>query len=50
MLRKEKCMDAYGINTVLNIGANVGQFVETIRRAVPQAMMYSFEPLKECYA
>lgn len=38
------------INTVLDIGANEGQFATEIRNILPQAHIYSFEPLKECFA
>ncbi len=38
-----------GINTVLDIGANVGQFAKLIHKVLPTAMIYSFEPLGECY-
>lgn len=37
------------IKTVLDIGANVGQFATNIREQLPEAQIYSFEPLKECY-
>lgn len=37
------------IKTVLDIGANTGQFAEMIRVVLPDAMLYSFEPLEECY-
>ena len=37
------------INTVLDIGANVGQFAKEIREKIPHAQVYSFEPLKECF-
>jgi FkbM family methyltransferase len=38
------------IQTVFDIGANVGQFAQEIRAALPQASIYSFEPLSECYS
>ncbi|HVU06284.1 MAG TPA: FkbM family methyltransferase [Candidatus Paceibacterota bacterium] len=38
-----------GIKTVLDIGANTGQFAEEIRSVLPDAFIYSFEPLKDCY-
>ena len=38
-----------GINTILDIGANVGQFATEIRSKLPNAQIYSFEPLKECF-
>jgi FkbM family methyltransferase len=36
------------IKTVLDIGANVGQFAHSIHELLPDAMIYSFEPLPEC--
>ena len=38
------------IRTVFDIGANVGQFAMEIREELPQAQIYSFEPLQECFA
>ncbi|CAG0936778.1 2-O-methyltransferase NoeI [Thermoflexales bacterium] len=35
--------------TVLDIGANVGDFAFTIRPLLPDAQIYSFEPLPDCY-
>ena len=37
------------IHTVLDIGANTGQFAQMIHRLVPDAAILSFEPLKDCY-
>jgi FkbM family methyltransferase len=37
------------IQTVLDIGANTGHFATFINGIIPQAQIYSFEPLKECY-
>lgn len=37
------------IHTVFDIGANVGQFASQIHRVLPDAMLYSFEPLEDCY-
>ncbi len=37
------------IQTVFDIGANVGQFATEIRAELPDAQIYSFEPLSECY-
>jgi FkbM family methyltransferase len=37
------------IRTILDIGANVGQFAAQIHRVLPDAMIYSFEPLADCY-
>ena len=35
--------------TILDIGANTGQFASTISAMMPTAMLYSFEPLPDCY-
>lgn len=37
------------INTVLDIGANTGQFARLIHEVLPAAIIYSFEPLEDCY-
>jgi FkbM family methyltransferase len=37
------------IKTVFDIGANTGQFAINISRILPEARIYSFEPLKGCY-
>jgi FkbM family methyltransferase len=38
------------IKTVLDIGANDGEFARHIRQVLPKARIYSFEPLEECFA
>jgi FkbM family methyltransferase len=38
-----------GIDTVLDIGANTGQFTRTILALLPNANIYSFEPLPDCF-
>ena len=42
-------LQTFGIKTVLDIGANVGQFAKEIRQVLPEAKIYSFEPIKECF-
>lgn len=37
------------INTILDIGANTGQAALVFRKAFPDAQIYSFEPLPDCY-
>lgn len=37
------------LKTVLDIGANTGQFASSIHKLMPTAMIYSFEPLPDCY-
>jgi FkbM family methyltransferase len=39
----------YNIETVLDIGANTGQFAQMINRILPAATIFSFEPIKQCY-
>ena len=36
-------------NTVLDIGANNGQFAQDVFRAFPGVTVYAFEPITECY-
>lgn len=38
-----------GINTVLDIGANAGQFATLIHGVLPESHIYSFEPLGDCF-
>lgn len=38
-----------GINTVIDIGANTGQFAITMTYLLPEVMIYSFEPIPECF-
>ena len=38
-----------GIETVLDIGAHTGRFVTSIRKMFPEAWIYSFEPLEDCF-
>ncbi len=37
------------IRTVLDVGANTGQFADEIHTILPDAAIYSFEPLRDCY-
>lgn len=36
-------------DTILDVGANVGQFAAVARAHNPEAMIYSFEPIRACY-
>lgn len=47
-LNKKWVVDA-GINTILDVGANVGDFAKTIREVLPDARIYSLEPLPDCF-
>jgi FkbM family methyltransferase len=38
-----------GIKTVIDIGANTGQFAASMNEIFPDARLYSFEPQKDCY-
>lgn len=38
-----------GIKSILDIGANEGQFAEMIHKIIPHAGITSFEPLPDCY-
>src|SRR5215467_7715802 len=38
-----------GIRTVVDVGANTGQFARTIHEVLPEAHIYSFEPLSDCF-
>ena len=38
-----------GIKTVLDIGANTGEFSKEMRILFPEAEIYAFEPLKDCF-
>ncbi len=44
-----KIWRSLNIQTILDIGANTGQFASSIRQALPEAQIYSFEPLKSCF-
>jgi FkbM family methyltransferase len=37
------------IKTVIDIGANVGQSIDIYKQLCPDAKIYSFEPLGDCY-
>jgi FkbM family methyltransferase len=37
------------VKTVIDIGANTGQSIEIYKQLCPEAMIYSFEPLSDCY-
>lgn len=37
------------IKTIIDIGANDGHYAEDMRQHFPQASIYSFEPLPDCY-
>ena len=46
---KYRWLPEQNIQTVLDIGANKGQFAGRMRHALPNAQLYCFEPLKDCF-
>ncbi len=36
--------------TIIDVGANVGQFAVSAAKCFPEAMVHSYEPVPECYA
>ncbi|MDE2218372.1 MAG: FkbM family methyltransferase [Patescibacteria group bacterium] len=44
-----KWLEHYDIKTVIDVGANTGQFAREIRGRLPKSKIYSFEPINECY-
>lgn len=42
-------IDSNKIKTIIDIGANIGQFAKYIHKIIPDASIYSFEPIKKCY-
>lgn len=47
--KKYKWIKDMGIKTVIDIGANNGQSALKFNELFPEAMIYSFEPLIDCY-
>ena len=47
---RQDWLKALGIRTVLDIGANTGQFAAKIRGVLPDSYIYSFEPMRDAYA
>lgn len=39
----------HNIQTIMDIGANTGKYAYTMSEVFPEAQIYSFEPLPECY-
>ncbi|WP_287131130.1 FkbM family methyltransferase [Candidatus Cyanaurora vandensis] len=39
----------HGFTTVLDIGANVGQFALTVAQLLPKAQIFAFEPIPSCF-
>jgi FkbM family methyltransferase len=47
--QSNKWLQRMGVRTVIDVGANTGQFARLARRTFPDAMIYSFEPIEKCY-
>lgn len=47
-LNKRWLTDA-GISTILDVGANIGDFAKLAREVFPEATIYSLEPLPDCF-
>ncbi len=45
----KKWLRDMNFQTVLDVGANVGQFAAGVHAILPNAAIYSFEPLPDCY-
>ena len=44
-----KWLQGTNIRTIIDVGANVGQSAVEFRKIFPNAMIYSFEPLRDCF-
>jgi FkbM family methyltransferase len=49
-LRPWELLRQYEIATVIDVGANVGQFAVLMRELLPEARVWSFEPLPDVFA
>ncbi|SJZ32406.1 FkbM family methyltransferase [Sediminibacterium ginsengisoli] len=47
--RRFKWLESYGFKTIIDVGANEGQFTKKILRVFPDAVVHSFEPLTDVY-
>lgn len=46
---RHQWIQQYGFQTIIDIGANQGQFASRYRRLFPTAQIYSFEPITEVF-
>jgi FkbM family methyltransferase len=46
---KWRLLTRFQPRTILDIGANEGQFARLIREIFPDVMLYSFEPIQDCF-
>src|SRR5215210_1111051 len=42
-------LTSLGINTIIDVGAHTGEFALMIHEVIPEAAIYSFEPLDDAY-
>ena len=42
-------LKSYGVRTVIDVGANTGQFSSAISRVFPEARIFAFEPINGCF-
>lgn len=45
----ESTIRPFGIGTIIDVGANAGVFSCHMRHTFPEAQIYAFEPLADCY-
>ena len=48
--RRQQMLDYYGIRTLVDVGANVGQYARTVRRAGYHEKIVSFEPASSAFS
>jgi FkbM family methyltransferase len=48
--RHRRWIQSAGIRTIIDVGANTGQFSSAVAALVPDARIYAFEPLPDCFA
>jgi FkbM family methyltransferase len=46
---RHKWLQSMGIRTILDVGAHTGESALEFRRIFPEAMIYSFEPIRDCF-
>ena len=47
---KELWIKQLSLQTIIDVGANLGQFSLEMRRLLPEVNIYAFEPLPDCFA
>ena len=47
--RSNRWLHDLPVRTVLDVGANTGQFAHIARQLFPTSLIYSFEPLEDCF-